>query len=164
MKKLVMQFLVLSGCLLAITSIGAETAAEPGKNSEKEKETEWYTDFEKAQEQAEKEKLPILVNFSGSDWCIWCQRLESEVFATEEFKSYAGDNLVLFLADFPRQKEQAQPIKEQNQKLAQKYEVRGFPTILLLDSDGELLARTGYKRGGAEPYIEHLKELVEKGK
>lgn len=119
----------------------------------------WLTDFEKAKEKAAQKDVPILADFAGSDWCGWCIKLDNEVFAEDEFKAYADENLVLFLADFPRSKEQSDDVKELNQELAQKYGVEGFPTVLLLDANGDVIARTGYRRGGAESYVEHLKEL-----
>jgi len=120
----------------------------------------WSTDFEAAKKMAAEKKLPILVNFSGSDWCGWCIKLDSEVFAKKEFKEFARDNLVLFVADFPRAKNQDEKIKKQNAELAKKYEVQGFPTVLLMDAEGKVFARTGYERGGAAAYAEHLKKLI----
>ena len=126
------------------------------------KEPVWMTDFEKATKLATKQKRPILVNFSGSDWCTWCQRLDKEVLAKKAFKDYAGKNLVLFVADFPARKKQPESVKQQNQMLAEKYGVRGFPTVLLLNSKGRALAQTGYRAGGADKYVVHLEELVSK--
>jgi len=123
-------------------------------------EGSWLTDFEAAKKKAVEKKLHILVDFSGSDWCGWCIRLEQEVFSKKEFKDYADKNLVLFLADFPRGKELPEKTVEQNRELAAKYGVQGFPTVLLLGADGKLLARTGYQEGGAEAYVKHLKELL----
>lgn len=120
----------------------------------------WQTDFEAAKKQAAETRRPILADFSGSDWCGWCIKLDREVFATEAFRAYARDNLVLFLADFPRQKEQAPRVKAQNETLQRTYAIRGFPTVLLLDAEGKLLARTGYRPGGPEAYIAHLKTLL----
>lgn len=122
----------------------------------------WNTDFEKAKILSKEKEVPILVNFSGSDWCRWCIILDDEVFSEDYFKEFAKDNLVLYVADFPRQKEQAKEIKDQNRKLMEKYEIQGFPTILLVNSKGKLLARTGYRDGGAELYVEHLKELIKR--
>lgn len=121
---------------------------------------DWLTDFEKAKKEAAEKNLPILVDFSGSDWCGWCIRLDEEVFSERKFQSYAKKNLVLFLADFPRQKKLKDDVKEQNEALAKKYGVRGYPTVLLLDANGEVLGRTGYKQGGPEAYVEHIKELL----
>ncbi len=120
----------------------------------------WLTNFEKAKEQATKQNRPILVDFSGSDWCGWCIKLDKEVFSQKEFKDFAKDNLVLLLLDFPRKK--ALPPAEQaaNEEFLKKYSVRGFPTVLILDAEGKVLGRTGYQEGGAAAYVEHLKSLL----
>lgn len=120
----------------------------------------WLTDFAQAQKTAAEKKLPILVDFSGSDWCGWCIKLDKEVFSQDDFKNYAKDNVVLFLADFPRKTKQADKLKKQNEELAAKYQVEGFPTVLLLDATGKVLARTGYQPGGAAAYVQHLKQLL----
>jgi len=123
-------------------------------------ESLWLTDFEEAKKAAAERGVPILVDFTGSDWCGWCIRLKAEVFTQEVFLAYAKENLVLLELDFPMKKELPEALKEQNEALREKFRIRGFPTILLLDAEGEELARTGYRRGGPEGYIEHLKELL----
>ena len=109
----------------------------------------WLTDFNKAKKEAAEKKLPILVDFSGSDWCGWCTKLNKEVFSQKEFKVFAKDNVVLFKADFPRAKKLSAEVKAQNKQLQQAYSIKGFPTVLLLDAGGKVIARTGYQRGGA---------------
>lgn len=138
----------------------AQAAAKAAAEEEAAKAFKWETDFEAAKDRAKAEGKPMLVDFTGSDWCGWCVRLKKEVFDHQEFKDYAAENLVLVELDFPRRKEQSDEEKAQNKALAEKYEVRGFPTILLLSDKGKEVARTGYKEGGPEPYIEHLKELL----
>jgi len=123
---------------------------------------DWLTDFEKAKATAHERNLPILADFSGSDWCGWCMALEREVFSQTAFSEFAKDNLVLFLADFPSAKEQTAAVKKQNNELAARYGIRGYPTILLLDADGKELARTGYRKGGAKGYVEHIESLLKK--
>lgn len=120
----------------------------------------WNGNLEKAIEQAKKENKAVLVNFTGSDWCIWCKRLSAEVFQQKEFKDYADKSLVLVMLDFPKDIEQTQETKEYNNKLAQKYGIQGFPTILLIDGQGKLVAQTGYQPGGAAKYVEHLKSYL----
>ena len=120
----------------------------------------WMTDFEAAQAKAAEIEKPMLLDFSGSDWCGWCIKLDKEVFSKEAFQEYAESELVLVELDFPRSKPQSEELKAQNQALAEKYGVRGFPTIILLSPEGELIARTGYRRGGAEAYVAHLKEAL----
>ncbi len=122
----------------------------------------WMTNFAKAQKKAQQEKKLMLVDFTGSDWCPWCMKLENEVFSKDVFKKFAAKNLVLVFLDFPRSKSQSAAIKMQNSALSQKYGIRGFPTVLLLDSNGKVVARTGYRRGGAENYVKYLKELMGK--
>ena len=122
----------------------------------------WYTDFEEAKKIASADNKLILADFSGSDWCGWCIKLDKEVFSKTEFKEYAGKNLVLFLADFPSQKKLPDKVKKQNEALAQKYGVKGFPAVLLLDKSGKVLGRTGYKKGGPKQYVTHIKSLLKK--
>jgi len=121
---------------------------------------EWLTDFNQAKKEAAEKKLPILADFSGSDWCGWCIKLDKEVFSQKEFKAFAKDRVVLFRADFPRAKELKAEIKAQNEQLSKTYGIKGFPTVLLLDADGKVIARTGYRRGGAGAYVEHLEKLL----
>ena len=138
--------------MLVLTAFGAAVFAE---------DAGWLTDFEQAKKLAEENQTPIFVNFTGSDWCPWCVRLRNEVFSKDTFKEYAKENLVLFEADFPRSKELPDDLVKQNEALARQYRIRGFPTILLLDADGQVLAQTGYPPGGAEAYVDHLQGLVE---
>ncbi len=124
------------------------------------KDVKWETKIEDAVKIAKKENKAILVNFTGSDWCIWCKKLQGEVFSQAEFAKYANDNLVLVKLDFPRNVKQSKAVQEYNRGLMKKYGVRGFPTILLLDKNGEYLKTTGYQQGGAKNYVTHLKGLL----
>ena len=124
----------------------------------------WTDDFDKALAQAKESGKYMLVDFSGSDWCGWCKKLDKEVFGKKEFKDYAEQNLVCVLIDFPRQKPQSNKEKEANNALMEKYGVQGFPTILLFSPQGEVAATTGYEPGGAESYIKHLQGLIDQHK
>ncbi len=120
----------------------------------------WLTDFEAAKKVAAESGKPILINFSGSDWCGWCIKLDKEVFAKPEFLSYAKDNLVLVHADFPRKKKLPKEEAAQNKTLAATYGIQGFPTVVLVDATGKVIGQTGYRKGGPESYVEHVKELI----
>lgn len=122
----------------------------------------WMNDLEQAQKLAAKQGSPILLQFSGSDWCGWCMKLEKEVFSQAAFAEYAKTALILVKADYPRRTKLDKAVAERNEKLLEKYGVEGFPTVLLIDADGKVLARTGYRPGGAEAYVEYLKSVAPK--
>lgn len=128
-------------------------------NLAEEKSLKWNDNLESAIKIAKSENKMLLVNFTGSDWCVWCKKLNAEVFTQKEFANYAKENLVLVKIDFPRNIEQSEATKRYNQNLAFTYGIQGFPTIVLLDSKGKLVAKTGYQPGGAANYVMHLKEL-----
>ena len=117
----------------------------------------WHTNIEKAIEIGKKENKPVLVQFSGSDWCKWCIKLNNEVLNTKEFGKYAKENLVLVNLDFPRTIPQTDLVKNYNRVQMNKYGVQGFPTVLLLDKTGKLVQQTGYQPGGPVAYIQHIK-------
>ncbi|RYG18581.1 thioredoxin family protein, partial [bacterium] len=101
-----------------------------------------------------------LMDFTGSDWCGWCIKLNDEVFKHDEFKTGVKDKFVLVELDYPRDKSKlSEETQKQNEELQGKYSIQGFPTILLCDADGKPFAKTGYQAGGAEKYVAHLDEL-----
>lgn len=115
----------------------------------------WSTDYAASTAQAAAEKKPILLEFTGSDWCLPCMKQNKDVFEQPAFGEFAKDKLVLVKLDFPRSKPQAAETKERNQQLAAQYKVQGFPTVILLGPDGKELAReVGYGGGGVPGFIE----------
>jgi protein disulfide-isomerase len=123
-------------------------------------ESDWLTDYKKAQQEAKASHKILLLDFTGSDWCGWCKKFDREVLSQPQFKDYARDNLVVVELDFPRAKPQSAELKKQNQELAQRFEVLGFPTIVVLNSDGQKLGQfDGYFTGGPEAFIAQLEKL-----
>jgi len=121
-------------------------------------------DWDAALKKAAAEKKTVLALFTGSDWCIWCQRLEGEVLSQKAFSDEVGKTFVPVFLDFPSDKSLVPEAKQKrNRELAEKYAVRGFPTVLLLDAQGKVLAQTGYQKGGPEKYLAHVKGLVKNG-
>lgn len=108
----------------------------------------WLTSYPDALAQSKASGKPILMDFTGSDWCGWCKKLKAEVFETSEFKQWATSNVVLLELDFPRRTSQSPAIKQQNQELAQKFGVRGYPTIIFASNSGKVLGQYGYDEGG----------------
>ena len=83
----------------------------------------------------------MLVNFTGSDWCGYCIQLDRAILSQPLFKDYADKNLILVEIDFPRRKPQSVEVKKQNAELAERYQIEGFPTLVLLNGDGKTLWR-----------------------
>lgn len=92
-------------------------------------ELNWHTDMSKATEVSLKENKPLLLFFTGSDWCGWCIKLQKDVLKTNDFASWATQNVVLVELDFPRYTAQDPNLKTQNQQLAQTFGIQGFPTV-----------------------------------
>jgi thioredoxin-related protein len=122
----------------------------------------WDDNFEKAQKEAKETGHYVLLNFTGSDWCGWCKKLDAEVFSKKAFKEYAASNLVCVTVDFPSRKPQTNKVKEQNEKLQLLYGVEGYPTIIILNPDGEAIGATGYLPGGPGIFIANLNRMIEK--
>ncbi|NQX03036.1 thioredoxin family protein [bacterium] len=120
----------------------------------------WSADFAAAKKEAAEAKKDLLVDFTGSDWCSWCIKLDKEVFNQAPFKAGVKDKFVLVELDYPEDKSKLSAATlKQNEELGKKYAVQGYPTILLTDADGRPYAATGYQDGGPEAYVKHLDEL-----
>ena len=120
----------------------------------------WLTDLEAAKKKAAAEKKPILMFFTGSDWCGWCKKLHEDVLDKDEFQDFAKENVILLELDFPNSIPQSDALKKQNKALGEKFDVNGYPTMVLVDSDGEKeLDRTvGYSKD----LVKSLKKAVKK--
>lgn len=125
-------------------------------------ELAWMTDLPKAQAQAKTEKKLVMLDFTGSDWCGWCIKLNKEVFNTPEFIEYAKKNVVPVEVDFPNKKKQTAELKKANDALQAKYGIKGYPTIVVLNGDGKKVGQLGYMKGGPKAFIAELEKL--KGK
>ena len=128
----------------------------------------WHTDLNKAIEQANKEKKPLMLFFTGSDWCGWCKRLQQEVFTQSEFKKWAQENVILVEVDFPRANIQTEEVKAQNRNLQQQFAVRGYPTCWFVKADklkdGKVnftqLGTKGYEAGGPANWVNGATTII----
>ncbi len=127
----------------------------------------WETDLNIACDKAIAENKMILLNFSGSDWCVPCIRLKKEIFSTQEFENFAKDQLILVNADFPSKKKNQLPdaLKKSNEDLAEKYNKNGaFPLTLLLDAKGDVITKwDGLPGGNAHDFIEMINKKLNAG-
>ena len=136
---------------------------EPAEEEEEEEAVEvpWVVDIDEAIKQAKAEGKDLFINFTGSDWCGWCHKLEGEVFGHAEFVDAASKDFVFLFLDFPKAQELKDKVvdAERNEEWKTNFGVAGFPTIILATADGHPYARSGYQEGGPAPYLELLTEL-----
>lgn len=151
-------FLILAFCLYGFSQKPA---------AKKPIQLTWYTDVMKAYDVSKKLNKPIFAFFTGSDWCVWCKKLQMDVFSKAAFIEWAAKNVVLLEIDFPRGKKLSPELTQQNQGLQQTFQVQGYPTIWMffLDKDEKSmrfnitgLGSCGYPQG-AEPGKEEVKFL-----
>jgi len=136
-----------------------------------ENELTWHTNIDKAMEISKKEKKPLMLFFTGSDWCGWCIRLQKEVFYKKEFVKWAKDNVVLVELDFPRKKQLEPTLQQQNYSLQSAFQVQGYPTVWFVNSDTKegktnftQLGSTGYVAGGPEAWISGANQILANNK
>ncbi|MBN1404213.1 MAG: thioredoxin family protein [Opitutales bacterium] len=157
MKKILSSLLLVSATALALLPFSRLWADESSQSADAEVEIVWEKDYDTAIAKAKAEGKRILVDFSGSDWCHWCKVMDKEVLSKQAFKDYADEHLVLLFIDTPR-KPQPEKLARQSQILKNKYYIDGFPTFVVLNSEGaELDRRSGYVRGGPSNFINFLK-------
>lgn len=102
---------------------------------------------------------PVLMNFTGSDWCGWCVKLKREVFDTPKFKAWVKEkNIELLEVDFPKKITQSEKLKSQNASLAKEIGIRGYPTIVII-ANGKAI-RTGYVKGGPDAWIKSIADQI----
>ncbi len=139
---------------MRIAALLFATIVTPLLAQQEAKGSSWLTDFEAAKAAAKKDQKLILADFTGSDWCSWCIKLEEEVFSKPEFQAWADKKVVLLELDFPHDTELPAELKEQNETLSKQFGIKGFPTILFLDADGKQVGQLGYLKGGPTKWIE----------
>lgn len=125
---------------------------------------EWQNSFSEAIAKANTEDKPIVLVFSGSDWCAPCIKLKKHIFDSAEFKDYAKDHYVLYNADFPRKKQNQLPEDKMsvNKSLIEKYNPKGyFPMVVVLDKNEHVLGETGFvARTTPEKYLKKLNSFL----
>lgn len=142
---------ILFGLLVLVSNIGLAQ--------------DWQTDFEEAKKIAAEQDKNIIIVFSGSDWCAPCIKLDKNIWQSEAFKKEAAEEWVLVKANFPRKKanELSKEQTEHNRKLAEKYNIEGsFPLVVILDKNGKVLGKMGFKNVSPEEYIKMIHAFEKK--
>ncbi len=129
-------------------------------------EAQWLTDIKAAREQAAKEKKPVFMLFTGSDWCPGCIHMHKELFSKKIFEDFAAKNVILMKVDFPEKIKLPAEVEKQNEELQLQYKVEGYPTIIITDKDGKKIAESGIEEYGLinnpAKYIKVLEKQIGK--
>lgn len=139
MKNLIFIFSV-------IFTLNLSYAQEYYEGEEEYSNLVWLTDINDAKAQSLKVKKPILMYFTGSDWCAPCKMLKKDFFNSEKFEKIAND-FVLLKVDIPRRKDIITPEQlVKNNKLVSRYNRNGgYPNIVALNAKGNVLGElSGY--------------------
>lgn len=123
---------------------------------------QWYTDYQQATAIAKRDNKPIILFFTGSDWCGWCKKMEKDIFSSPDFIASTRDKFVFVEIDFPMNHTLPSQLAEQNEMLKKKFNVTGYPTVIILDSNQNFLAESEFPSGGARAYAEYLGQFVRK--
>ncbi len=121
--------------------------------------SDWEENYDKGLQRAKTENKVSLVDFTGSDWCSWCIKLDKEVFSQAKFKDYAKANLVLIEVDFPQIKKLSKSKQDKHDALAKEYGIKGYPSVVVLDASGKKIGQLGYMEGGPDAFIAALEKL-----
>jgi protein disulfide-isomerase len=153
-----LQTVILAG-LVALLASGCQHEAPTG--AAEGPGPEWMTDFPAAVAKAKAEGKPLLLDFTGSDWCPACMELHRRVLSQKAFADYAGQNLILVLVDFPERKPLPKAQEEANESLSKAFEVEGFPTLIVLDSDGKKILgkMVGYDGSTPKQFVAKIEKM-----
>lgn len=153
----------LAVAFAATSSVAVAQSHYQGQKNQQQvsqNEVHWHIDFDEAHRLSRRTGKPLLVLFTGSDWCTWCKKLEREVFEARDFKSAMGDKVIFVKLDFPMRNKQSQAMQRRNKRLQKQFQIEGFPTVLALDPQLNQIAVLGYRRGGGKRYAEYVLNLL----
>lgn len=150
----------LAAFVFTATACGGPDSESAGLEASRS-EAQWSENYKESLATAKTDGRPLLLLFTGSDWCPPCMQLERNVLQSETFKQFAAEELVLMKADFPRG-QQDEAIARQNARLQQQYPVRAYPTVLLVEPESEkvIAAQPGYGGQSPEEYVSRLRQAL----
>lgn len=96
---------------------------------------QWSHDLQKARRASLSTGRPMLIVFGGAR-CVYCKKLDAEVFSNRVLASYINKKFVPVHLDF-----------EKNRRTAEILEVQSLPTSVILSPDADLL-------GSVEGYVD----------
>lgn len=149
----------------ALTAFGASMGfcdePAPKRSAPQIMKNTWVSTWPEAVKASKATGKPIMMMFTGSDWCHWCQKLEHEVFQRPSFQQWS-DKVIKIRVDFPSTHELAKDTKSQNEVLKNWYAdfVNSYPTCLFVEPNGRVIGTTGYVAGGPDFWIDRAEGVL----
>ena len=140
--------------LLTVLSISCQMNTT---SKDQEPKKLWQTNVQQAIEEAKQTGKPIFAFFTGKEWCSLCKKLDRQILSQQPFIEYAKENLILLELDFPRGRKN---LPKEQLVLARKFKIKGYPTVILMDSETNLLGQTGYEYMNPEQYVAHIQTFI----
>lgn len=113
--------------------------------------------FQHTLSQAKEEQKPILIVFTGSDWCTSCITFKKEVLDHTEYSNQITEKYLVHIADFPRADLLSKEKIQDNENLAEKFNPQGiFPYIIAVDSNLKTAKSVSYKKGEAQYFLKQV--------
>lgn len=156
-NRLSLLFALLIGLSLAFILQAGEVSQKGARIGQ------WTQDYSAALALAKEKNLPVFLNFTGSDWCSWCQLMDRRVFSQPQWDAFAAEKMVLVTLDFPRNQALVPAdFAERNRRLQGEFGVQGYPTYIILDADGQtVLGQLGAsKEATAEDFIDQVESVI----
>jgi thioredoxin-related protein len=116
--------------------------------------------WEAAIEQARSENKLLLVTFLGPDWSVACRRLNERIFSAPAFREWAAQHIVYFPVDARRKPKLNKEETATLQSLVIHFDIKTYPTVLLMDPDGVERLRHGYTDVELDAYLAALNALL----
>lgn len=164
MKRVILMSAVALAALASDGLFAGSAANMPESASAADKaKSLWTEDIDGAFKTAAKDKKPVFVNFTGSDWCYWCILADKNIFSTGQWEKFS-EKMVCLKVDFPKNGRPDAETMSKRFALAKQFGVRGYPTFVLLSPERKELARPRAGRKAASEFIAEIDKALKEGK
>ncbi len=119
-------------------------------------------DFNKGMQLAQLYNRPLILVFTGLDWCPWSKKISEELFASPEFSAAIGNAFIFVHLDYPHASSKSLIMTPEKSALKNKYAVTTFPTLIMIEPDGKEVTRLSYSELTASKFAFSLKNIFTK--
>lgn len=141
---------------------GSYSSGNYASNSYTSGSINWLRSYSDAVALSQSTSKPIAILFTGTGWCPACMKLERTVLAHPDFAQAVAQKFVFLKAEFPDYSEPA-VIASPYKPLLDRYGVNEFPTIIVVNANGQQLYRVSYREGGPQVYAQELLQNLNQG-